>query len=139
MHISGVSAQGDCNMASPSPAILKQKRAFVDAFGALSTRDIEQTGGSLFTKFPRKDQRPILCIGNGPVSAETRAKGYDFIRTQEPLIMACNDYKKQSAFKQAKAHILGVTGLTPTRCRSAADIVLVLDQKDLKAYESFVV
>ena len=74
---------------------------------------VEELGGSLRNKFKKK--RPFFVLGNGPVPAGKRRAAMRMVRNEDPVVVAINDHRAQSALPRVTPHIVVVTEKTRRR------------------------
>ena len=91
----------------------QQKRKFWKDLSTGARAAVEELGGSLRNKFKKK--RPFLVLGNGPVPEGKRRAALRMVRNEEPVVVAINDHRAQSAFPRVAPHIVVVTEKTRRR------------------------
>ena len=107
-------AAGAMAIAKHSAICAQQKRKFWSEVATGARAAVEELGGSLRNKFKKK--RPFLVLGNGPVPEGKRRAVLRMVRNEEPVVVAINDYRAQSAFPRVKPHIVVVNERTRRRC-----------------------
>ena len=118
-------------MNSMQLAICAQKqKMWLDVTTAAAGACWEELHGSLRSRF--KESRPFFVLGNGPVPDGKRRAVMRVLRNEQPVVVAINDHRAQSAFKRVKPRIVVVNEHTRRRdyvldaAKSAAATAFVL-------------
>ena len=101
-------------MNSVQLAICAQKQKFwQDVTTAAAGACVEELRGSLRSRF--RESRPFLVLGNGTVPDGKRRAATRVLRDEQPVVVAINDHRAQSAFKRVKPRIVAVNEHTRRR------------------------
>ena len=94
-----------------------QKRKAFEIITKFKPTDVEELGDSWRSRY--QNQKPVLIVGNGPVSPPTRRSAYAFINRHRPIVIAMNNFLYQASLKKIRPHIVAITRGT----RKRAEIV----------------
>ena len=101
-------------MSSVQLALIAQKRKlWQDVRTAAAGACVEELRGSLRSRF--RESRPFLVLGNGPVPEGKRRAALRVLRDVQPVVVAINDHRAQSAFRRVKPRIVVVNDHTRRR------------------------